>query len=246
MRRSRWATSVFLPHKTARRTARSSRPLPAPQPGVHASGRRGRRSAAALRVCPRSAHCGRHVLMIHTHTAHRAPHTAHCTRHTAPTLAPALAPAPTRACTRTHTRHACTLQEAGGLRVVARAADRTFVQSTLHLATNGGSGRWGAWGALPGRTWASGPAVLPSADGGIEVRAPCILYVGLRPPVQCSARAEECACARPRVPRCSLHQQCALQLHSAMHATVRESVQCVIPWKQGAVQIRPCSPARSR
>ena len=62
-------------------------------------------------------------------------------------------------------------QAAGGLRVVARAANRTFAQSALRLATNGGSGQWGALSTLPGRTWASGAAVLPAADGGVEVSA---------------------------------------------------------------------------
>ena len=62
-------------------------------------------------------------------------------------------------------------QAAGGLRVVARAANRTFAQSALRLPTNGGSGQWGALSTLPGRTWASGAAVLPSADGGLEVSA---------------------------------------------------------------------------
>ena len=62
-------------------------------------------------------------------------------------------------------------QAAGGLRVVARAANRTFAQSALRLPANGGSGEWGALSTLPGRTWASGAAVLPAADGGLEVSA---------------------------------------------------------------------------
>ena len=62
-------------------------------------------------------------------------------------------------------------QAAGGLRVVARAANRTFAQSALRLPANGGSGEWGGLSTLPGRTWASGAAVLPAADGGLEVSA---------------------------------------------------------------------------
>ena len=62
-------------------------------------------------------------------------------------------------------------QAAGGLRVVARAANRTFAASALRLATNGGTGQWGALSTLPGRPWASGAAVLPAADGGVEVSA---------------------------------------------------------------------------
>lgn len=62
-------------------------------------------------------------------------------------------------------------QAAGGLRVVARAANRTFALSALRLPANGGSGQWGALSTLPGRTWASGAAVLPTADGGLEVSA---------------------------------------------------------------------------
>ena len=58
-------------------------------------------------------------------------------------------------------------QEEGGLAVMARSATRGFAQSTYAPA----KGEWSAWHALPGGPWASGPAVLPDARGGMALAA---------------------------------------------------------------------------